>query len=336
MFDSLTSYAGGKRRLLPAIFRQMPPPREAPVLIDVFLGGGSVSLYGKARGYRIITNDIADRSVLPGRALIENDRVRLDHEDLMRLFKPVHEPGFVAQEMVPGVFPSKHGLFLDRALQNARKLQGPKRWLSLLLCIKLALRLRPLGTWGARRIIEQMDQQDYEGMRDSYIRDVFARAIPRHPLRMAENLRQAINRGVFSSGQENIVHQMDVFDFLPSVKGDIAYFDCPYANTSPYEKACRPLDEMLAGKRLKVKPNAFSTEHPAKTLPRLFEAAGHIPLWIISYGNQVVGLSELVDLVRRHRPVIDSREIKHAHMTGLATRENRNRNRELLVVARRK
>ncbi len=74
---ALPPYFGGKRRLLGRIFKQMPKPEEAPVLVDAFLGGGSVSLFGKARGYRVIANDIAYRSSIVGKALIENDHVTL-------------------------------------------------------------------------------------------------------------------------------------------------------------------------------------------------------------------------------------------------------------------
>ncbi|MFH1680729.1 MAG: DNA adenine methylase, partial [Candidatus Eisenbacteria bacterium] len=82
MFDALPSYHGGKRRLLGAIFRDVPPPDEAPVFVDAFLGGGSVSLCAKARGYEVLCNDVADRSVIVGRALVENDRVLLGYDDV--------------------------------------------------------------------------------------------------------------------------------------------------------------------------------------------------------------------------------------------------------------
>ena len=73
--DALPPYFGGKRKLLDPVAKALPPPTEARVLVDAFLGGGSVSLWGKRRGYRVIANDIAERSVIVGRALIENDRV---------------------------------------------------------------------------------------------------------------------------------------------------------------------------------------------------------------------------------------------------------------------
>ena len=52
--QALPPYLGGKRKLMGRIFKHLPGPTEAPVFIDAFLGGGSVSLMAKARGYRVI------------------------------------------------------------------------------------------------------------------------------------------------------------------------------------------------------------------------------------------------------------------------------------------
>ena len=85
-FSSLPAYFGGKRRLIGKIFKHMPTPGKAPVLVDAFLGGGSISLFAKARGYKLICNDISLRSHIVGRALIENNRVTLSQQDV-RLWK---------------------------------------------------------------------------------------------------------------------------------------------------------------------------------------------------------------------------------------------------------
>ena len=81
---ALPPYLGGKRKLLGHIFKHLPGPIDAPVFIDAFLGGGSVSLGAKAQGFRVIATDIAERSIVVGQALIETNRVRLVR-DLERL-----------------------------------------------------------------------------------------------------------------------------------------------------------------------------------------------------------------------------------------------------------
>src|SRR5215510_13237197 len=90
MWSALPPYLGGKRRLCPVIFREIDrilPRRQwrALTFLDAFLGGGSVSLYAKAQGFNVVATDIAERSIVIGRALIENTRVKLTREDVLRV-----------------------------------------------------------------------------------------------------------------------------------------------------------------------------------------------------------------------------------------------------------
>src|SRR3972149_6444996 len=90
MWSALPPYLGGKRRLCPLIFREIDQilPRRlgaGRTFLDGFLGGGSVSLYARAQGFRVVACDIAERAIVIGRALIENSRVRLTRGDVLRL-----------------------------------------------------------------------------------------------------------------------------------------------------------------------------------------------------------------------------------------------------------
>ena len=93
MFKALLPYYGGKRRLCPIIFRHIANylPREKwskADFVDAFLGSGAVSLYAKAQGFQVVANDIAERSFIAGKALIENNQTLLTEDDLYRLSLP--------------------------------------------------------------------------------------------------------------------------------------------------------------------------------------------------------------------------------------------------------
>jgi hypothetical protein len=80
IWAALPPYLGGKRRLCPLIFREIDRvlPRRlwaGRTFLDGFLGGGSVSLYAKAQGFRVVAADIAERAMI-GRAM-SNSRVKL-------------------------------------------------------------------------------------------------------------------------------------------------------------------------------------------------------------------------------------------------------------------
>lgn len=336
ILKALPPYFGGKRRLLGMIFKQMPSPQEAPVFVDPFLGGGSISLYAKVRGYRVLCNDIAERSYIVGKALIENSKVHLDYDDLVRLSVPLDKPGYTETHLAPDIFPLEHARYLDRFIANAHRLEGAKRWLALLLVVKHAFRLRPQNNFGAKTIVHQVAAGDWEKMNPKYVSRIEICNITKHPIRVAEIVRKSINRGVFYNSHENEAHQEDIFKFLKEVKGDVAYFDPPYSGTQSYESALKPLDDLLRGGPLNKKhpPNPFSKEPPEQILPRLFEAADHIPTWILSYGNQRIDLESLTALMKKFRPNVDGIAISYAHCKALANKESIRRNQELLVVGR--
>ncbi|MCP4573809.1 MAG: hypothetical protein GY838_15735, partial [bacterium] len=305
-----------------------------PTFIDGFLGGGAASLYAKARGYRVLCNDVALRSYVVGKALIENHQCRLTHDDLVKLSVPTKEAGYAERALAPDVFPVAHARHLDRVLVNAAGLSGGRRWLAQLLVTKHALRLRPMGNFGAKTVMKQAAAGDWEDMNPHYVKDLVNRGLPRHPIRLAEKLIPQINAGVFSNGKQNEAHQRDVLEFLGKVEGDICYLDPPYSSTQSYERAMKPLDELLHGGPLPAVSNPYSSQEPEKVLPPLFEAAGHVPVLVLSYGNQRIDLAGLMDLMRRHGRDVTGRAISYVHCTGLAGEESRKKNQELLVIGR--
>lgn len=335
--SALPPYAGGKRRLLGRIFKHLPRPVEAPVFVDCFSGGGSVSLMAKARGYRVICNDLAERAHIVGKALIENDRAMLTETDTLRLFVPHPDAGtFVRDRFAPGVLTTKHATFLDNALAVAREASEPKRWLLLLLLLKYVLRCRPMGNFGAKTIVRQLEEGAWDDMNPHYVRDALARTIHGHPKALIEKIRRQVSLGVFSNGKQNEAHRMDAFEFVQKVEGEVLYLDPPYPGTSAYETALRPLDEILAGRPIEPEPSRFSRRDGLQTLGELLDLARHFPLWALSYGNAEASLDDVVRLVEKFRPVQHAEAFRYVHCTGLASDEHRERNRELLIVARRK
>src|SRR2546426_5049685 len=97
IWSALYPYLGGKRRLCPLIFREIDRvvPRRlwsGLTFLDAFLGGGSVSLFAKAQGFKVVACDIAERAIVVGQALISNSRVKLTREDVLRLVAPSNDP----------------------------------------------------------------------------------------------------------------------------------------------------------------------------------------------------------------------------------------------------
>jgi hypothetical protein len=333
---ALPPYLGSKRRLLPRIAKLLPPPAEAPVLLDAFCGGCSVSLFAKRRGYSVRANDLAERAVIVARALLANGRARIEREDLLRLF-PSDEgapPGFVERMYAGSALPARHCRFLDRALPVARSLHEPKRSLVLLLLMRFIIDQRPMSNWGARSIIEQLDERRYEEVNPHFLNDRTVRAAESHPLPLLEQLRKRVNAGVFP-GAPCEVSQEDAFAFVHNTEGAVAFLDPPYPQTSSYERALQPLDSILAGHPVDAEASTFSGRGGVEALDRLLEACRHIPLLVLSYGNAAVAPEDLQALVAKHRSRVHMEVVPYAHLPSLASEESKARNLEVLIRAER-
>jgi hypothetical protein len=333
---ALPPYLGGKRKLLGQIFKHLPPPQTAPVFVDGFLGGGSVSLMAKARGYRVISNDIALRSFIVGKALIENSRVKLEHSDLVRLFAPTdNHIDFIKSNFSPGVLTTANAEFLDNAFAHANEFHGAKRWLIQLLLIKYIIGLRPVGNFGARTIIRQVQERQWDAINPNFLRNAAIGNICLHPLQVLEKMRRSVNGGVFDNGRGNLAFQKDVFEFLSEIdQADIIYLDPPYAGTKTYEGSLKELDSILAGKIIKPQVSVFSGKKALEFIERLFAACQRFPVWAISYGNAEINLGDLTALVRKFKKEIIAEEFSYTHLPSLSGEKLRKRDKEYLIIAR--
>jgi hypothetical protein len=67
-------------------------------------------------------------------------------------------------------------------------------------------------------------------------------------------------------------------------------------------------------------------------LDGLFERAMHIPVWMLSLGNAVVGIDDLAAKMTKLGRRTKSIEIRYQHLPAVATKEKKATNLEFLVV----
>jgi adenine-specific DNA methylase len=332
-WQALPPYLGGKRRLCGIIFREIDrliPRRLWPGLtfVDAFLGGGSVALYAKAQGFRVVATDIARRSVVVGEALVANHRVRLAYADVLRILAPREgEPGPVERRHAPSVFPSTVARAIDACLNDAERSPiKAKAALLRLLALRMAMRCHPMSQVRAGTI-ERATAGAWESITPScryhYV-EALHLATPKRLWRLA----QEINAGVFAGQGE--VQQGSALELLPGIQADITYFDPPYPNTASFEREYRVLDEIFEGQALA--PSPFTSKDGTDQIDALLDVAAHIPLWVLSFGNAACSLdaleTKMVDRGRQVRVL----EIKYAHKVSVARKDTRAANREFLVL----
>lgn len=333
LWSALPPYLGGKRRLCPLIFREVDrllPRHLWPGLtfLDGFLGGGSVSLYAKAQGFRVISTDIADRAIVVGQALIENSRVKLSREDVLRLAAPTDDsPGRIEQTYAPSTFTGPQARLLDRALiAAANTADRAKAALLRLLAVRVALLAHPMSQVRSGTI-HRIGTGEFEAITESCVRHYVDGLRLTRPEKLWE-LAQSINGGVFS-GHATVV-KASVIDVLPEIEADVAYLDPPYCAVMSYEREYKVIDSILEGASRPTSP--FTARDGAAMLDTLFERAIHIPVWVLSYGNVGNGIEELAAKMARLGRETRSIAIKYAHLPAVATAEKSAANREFLVV----
>ncbi len=333
-FSVLPAYPGGKRRLVSQIVRQVQNA-TAVRFVDPFLGGGSVALAMKARGHEVLVSDIAERSFLVGRAVLENDHLKISRDDRLRFLEPRDVDPFVEKHFAPRYISFQHARSVDRMLANLARFEGLKRDLMKYAVLKYLLSLMPFNQFSASGCYWQpLEEGDFDRIRTPYHVHLKKAFLP--PARLLGQVAATINQGIFGNGQENQAVQMDVFEFLEEHRDlDVLYLDPPYAGTLSYEKEFQRLDQILAhdlGATLPV--SVFSQAGALQQVERLFERTTHVPLTILSYGNAEASLEELVAVVGRHRSKVDAHEIRYRHMANRASKEKNETNREFLIVAR--
>ena len=335
-FDALPAYLGGKRKLAPRIFKALEradvPKAKGKVLLDPFMGGGSISLLGKALGYRIIANDASVRSAAVGEALIVNSDVKLSESDLALAYRTdISKWRLPTEKDLP--MPDSGRELMAQLAQSAANAENPvRRSLLQLLLVKTILVLAPWGQvssgMGTRVRAENWDSLT-TGMMNT-LEPIF------RPKREARKQIPKINGGIFSNGERNEMHCSDVLEFLSNVSGDAVYLDPPYPGTVAYEDEYAPIDELLLGEELNLKNSRFSAKDGWKFLGDVYDAAEHIPVWILSLGNKAVDIDTLADMMRERGRDVEAHEVSYTHLASRATEENKQNNLEFIITAKKK
>jgi len=335
-FDALVPYFGGKRKLCPRIFREIAQvyPREGWTtlrLVDPFLGGGSVSLYAKAQGFGVLCGDLAERSVIMGKALIANDSEKIREEDILQLFVPA-EPNrrLIRQRYVPDCFTEHIADFLDNAFAGVEQIaDGTRKALLQLLLVKYIYWLRPHSKFSSPGAFNRpFAEARYDDIKATYKHAIAANAS--HPLPALRALARDINRAVARGAQPCGVTKGEALTTIRAGEGsEILYLDPPYSGTLSYEEEYRVLDNIL-GENHEV--SAFSGKDGLQYLVALLEECTTYPLWVISYGNAISDLATVQAVIARFRPV-RAIEVQYAHMPAVATKATQAANREFILLA---
>jgi adenine-specific DNA-methyltransferase len=310
-------FMGSKHRLAPRLaelFLSLPP---GPA-VDAFSGSGVVAYTLKATGRPVLANDHLAFTAELARATVENDRERLEPEDVA-LITSGNRDGrdFIATTFEGLYFEPRDHAFLDAVWSQLDVLSSGKRAIAIsAMCLAAA--------WKQPRGVFTITTRRYDDGRRQLrmtLEQLFREAVA------------AFNGSVFEGAPSRAVCG-DVFS-IDAEPYALAYLDPPYAPPSDdtcYIKRYHFLEGLATywdgqeimwetrTRKLRKRHTPFAYKRSAReALDRTF---GHFKSCaiVLSYGsNAAVPADELEAMLRRHKRFVRRIEIPHRY--GFGTHE---------------
>lgn len=215
-------YAGSKLKLLRYILH-LANKVPAHTMFDGFSGTTRVSQAFAKRGYRVISNDCSVWSQVFGTCYLLNSKSPAEYSDLIKHLNavPPTDGWFTQHYGGPpngGTDTQEDGLKKPWQIKNTRKLDAIRDEIERLALptVDKAVALTSL--------ILALDQVDSTlGHFVSYLRDWSPRSYKDLVLKVP---------AVFTTTEIHNVFRSDIFDLLPKVRADLAYFDPPYGSSN--------------------------------------------------------------------------------------------------------
>ncbi len=215
-------YAGSKLKLIPYIL-QLLKKVQARTVLDGFSGTTRVSQALAKSGYRVLCNDIAVWSEVFGTCYLLNDKRPTSYSGLiehLNSLKPVD--GWFTEHYAGmpngGSAGQADGLKKPWQIHNTRKLDAIREEIERLALPRLDKAV------ALTSVILALDQVDSTlGHFVSYLKDWSPRSY--HPLILRVPM-------VFVKEQDHCVYRCNIFDLLPTIEADVAYFDPPYGSNN--------------------------------------------------------------------------------------------------------
>jgi DNA adenine methylase len=330
-----TRYMGSKYRLLPFIWDCVKDLEFSSVL-DAFSGSACVSYMFKQYGKRVTSNDFLHFAYYFAKALIENQNIVLDRNDIDLLMRSNPKAGnFIADTFRGLYFNEAENNFLDSLIENIKLLNNPyKKALALAAISRACMKRR------ARGIFTFVGDKYNDGRRDMRIN---------LQQQFIENI-EAFNLAVFDNGKKNMSLNCDVFDL--DKKADLVYLDPPYFtpnSDNDYTRRYHFVEglvrqwqgiEILYGtktKKFRRYDTPFISRHTAyEAFDRLFDKFKN-SIIVLSYSsNSIPNKADLTELLKKYKKYVRVHQVEYLYSFGTHHHKigsNANRAREFIFVA---
>src|SRR5579871_71265 len=312
-----TRYQGSKRKLLPWL-EQIFSGLEFETCLDAFGGSASVSHLLKRMGKAVTYNDDLEFNTTIGRALVENDSVRLDRARAHALGtrSRARYPDFIERTFSGIYFKDAENRWLDVAVTNIRRLErGYGRDLAFFALFQACLAKRPYNLFHRKNLYMRTASIE----RSFGNKTTWETPFPEHFLARVEEANDAVFRGerrcrAVCSRAEDVTGDFDLVYVDPpylSRKGtgvDYRGFYHFLEGLVRYESWPSLVDLASRNRRFRPEPSPWNDpDDIAGAFSRIFERFERSTI-VVSYRSEgIPGENELSRLLRR----VKRRVVRH-------------------------
>jgi len=307
-----TRYQGSKGKLVDWIWEQVTD-LDFSTCLDAFGGTGAVAYRFKQARKAVTYNDLLTYNYYIGRALIENDDVRLSPQDIEWILSrhdDIAYPTFVRDTFPDIYFTDEENGWIDQTITNIRKLTDPYKFaLAFFALCQACIIKRPFNLFHRKNLyIRLADVERSFGNKATW-----DRPFPEWFQAFVEEG----NRAVFDNGRVNRALNLDAC----AVPGDydLVYIDTPYISErgvgvdylafyhfleglTMYDDWGKHIDRRSKHRRLKIRPSEWTNKtqiHGA--FDRLFNRYQDSILVVSYRSDGIPSEPELASLLERYK-----------------------------------
>jgi len=334
-----TRFQGSKSKIVDWIWGNIKGLQFQTVL-DAFGGTGCVGYMLKQKGKKVTYNDILKFNWYIGVALIENDTVRLDDEDvefLVTKHPEIKYPTFVFETFKDIYFTDKENQWIDTVVTNIEHLNNLyKKAMAYFVLFQSCIVKRPFNLFHRKNLY----------LRFSDVPRNFGNKITWDtPFEIHfRNFVKEANRAVFSNGQENKALNLNVFDIENEY--DLVYTDTPYISKSGiavdylgfyhfleglvnYSKWAEMIDYHTKHKRLKTQINPWLDKNEIyNAFDKLFRKFNKSILVVSYRSDGIPSIDELESLLKKYKSDVSVEKRQYKYVLS------NNQSEEVLIVAK--
>jgi adenine-specific DNA methylase len=334
-----TRYQGSKYKIIKWI-DYYTKDLEFDSVLDAFGGTGCVGYMYKKNRKKVYYNDSLKFNQYIGVALIENDSVILDENDIdfiLKKHRDIEYPTFIFDTFSDIYFTDEENKWLDLVVTNIRQIKDKyKQALAYYALFQSCIIKRPYNLFHRKNLyIRTAEVKRSFGNKKTWDTPF--------EVHFKKFIKEG-NNAIFDNGKKNKALHSDIFNL--NIEADLIYIDTPYISSKGigvnyfdfyhfldgivhYDQWGEMIDKKSKHKKIKNGKNEWCNKGEIhRAFEKLFEKFQD-KILVISYRDDgTPTIKELVNMLRKYKKSVEIKEIEYKYVLSS------NNSKEVLIIAK--